>query len=230
MSFSQGETVGSLGITFDREIDEQIGSTGKKYRHAVFSCFCGSLFEASIESVKRGRRKSCGCANKDVYAQRNIRVSTTHGLSKTRAYSSYTGMMQRCYDESFKDYKYYGGKGIKVCERWLEPLGQGVTNFYLDMGERPMNKTLDRVDSNKNYTPENCIWSDLSQQAYNQGVSVANKSGRVGVSCNSDGTYTAAIGYKGKSIHLINTRDKELAIFCREEAEVHYYGSVKPSK
>jgi hypothetical protein len=72
-------------------------------------------------------------------------------------------MRKRCNNERSPDYPLYGGRGISVCERW-----DSFENFYADMGERPLGMTLDRIDSNKNYSPDNCRWATVLQQARNK--------------------------------------------------------------
>lgn len=89
----------------------------------------------------------------------------THGMSNTPEYKAWFEMKRRCYNKNRKGYKNYGGRGIKVCDRWLE----SFENFYEDMGDRPSpNHSLDRIDVNGNYEPSNCKWSDRTEQNYNQ--------------------------------------------------------------
>lgn len=86
-----------------------------------------------------------------------------HGMRKTKIYGVWTAMISRCRNKNNKAYKNYGGRGISVCDEWLL-----FENFYRDMGESPENKTLDRIDNNKNYSKENCKWSTISEQAKNK--------------------------------------------------------------
>lgn len=92
---------------------------------------------------------------------------TKHGLSKTREYKSYKGMIARCYSELATGYKNYGQKGVVVCERWLD-MENGLHNFIQDMGPRPENTTLDRINPYGNYEPANCRWADSITQSKNK--------------------------------------------------------------
>ena len=82
----------------------------------------------------------------------------------TKTYASYMNMIQRCYNPKNMLYSYYGGRGIKVCDRWLE----SFDNFLNDMGERPAKRTLDRINVNGNYKPSNCRWSTRLVQSRNR--------------------------------------------------------------
>lgn len=130
---------------------------------SLVRCSCGTEKILENSAIRRGRSKSCGCLQREV-ASRQGKASATHGLSKSRVFNSYNAMKNRCYYKKNKDYSNYGGRGITVCDRWLE----SFENFYADMGHPPQGMTLDRIDNNGNYEPSNCRWATNAMQGMNQ--------------------------------------------------------------
>lgn len=127
-------------------------------------CCCGNVLESvTLNNLSRGNTKSCGCLNSEKTTQRNIQ-SRKYKQGFELEKSSWTSMFQRCYNQDNNRYQYYGARGITVCERWSD-----FNNFLADMGPRPGKKySLDRINNNDNYKPENCKWSTDKEQANNK--------------------------------------------------------------
>lgn len=125
-------------------------------------CECGTTIIVSTRSLTSGNTTSCGCFKREYFATNN--PSLTHGLRKHPIYTRWFNMLQRCYNLKNPKFKYYGGRGITVCERWR----QSVENFYADMGDPPPGMTLERRDVNQGYTQENCYWASQTQQTRNR--------------------------------------------------------------
>lgn len=121
-------------------------------------CDCGNVKEISGNHLRSGRTKSCGCLKKEMTMDRN----KTHGMSESKEYIIWSAMNQRCSNKNNKGYKYYGGRGIKVCKGWLK-----FENFYKDMGNKPQGLSLDRIDNSKGYCKENCRWATRKEQQRN---------------------------------------------------------------
>ena len=144
-----------------------------RYKYGLYKCaYCGREFETLEYSVRSGATKSCGC-------QKVNTLGIKHGLYNNRFYATWNNIFKRCNNPKNKYYKNYGGRGIKVCEEWLD-----VTNFVAWRNLTHPNiegLSLDRIDNNKGYSPNNCRWADTTTQAHNKRMMSNNTSGFVGV-------------------------------------------------
>ena len=155
-----GKKFGRLEVTKRTEND--------KNGRAVFwcKCECGKKIKVSGKSLSAGITKSCGCLRRDTTKER----ATTHGLGAHRIRRTWSGMKQRCENPNNNSYKNYGGRDIKVCEEWkcdfLNFYTWSVGNGYKE------NLTIERIDVNGNYCPDNCKWITSKEQSMNKTNSV----------------------------------------------------------
>ena len=152
-----------------KEVEPKIYPNGRKLKRVLCKCECGNEKVINLHSIKKGLTKSCGCLRKETTIEYNKTTKTIHGhrgMKNTKTYTTWLSMKQRCLNPNHTFYHYYGGRGITICNRWIN----SFKNFLEDMGERPINKTLDRVNSNGNYEPENCKWSTPKEQVANRSL------------------------------------------------------------
>jgi hypothetical protein len=136
------------------------GRNTKYDRFFLCRCTCGKTKEVRMKLLRSYETLSCGCR---AHTQPN-NGKRTHGMSKGPLYSTWYSMMRRCLDETNKDFKQYGGRGVSVCSRW-----RTFTKFYSDMSKTwEEGLTLDRKDVNGDYEPNNCRWATVLQQNRNK--------------------------------------------------------------
>ena len=151
------------GQVFGRLTVVQRGGRYRTQRKWWCRCECGNEVEVLGDNLRRGHTRSCGCFMVDQTKAAN----TTHGEAhKTAEWSSYQAMINRCERPSHKQFKDYGGRGIRVCERWR----QSYAAFLTDMGRKPTpSHSIDRYpDPDGDYEPGNCRWATRSQQERNK--------------------------------------------------------------
>ena len=175
-----------LGMRFPTELSKICS------RYGLYECpYCSKHWEAISKSINTGDTKSCGCVN--------LRI--THGLRVNKFYQTWYGMLQRCTNTMRQDYKNYGGRGIIVCDEWLD-----IKKFIAWAESTHPNiegYTLDRIDNDKGYSPENCRWADKTMQSVNQRISKRNTSKILGVSWKSrNKRWVAQIRHMGKKVWL----------------------------
>ena len=155
-------------------------------------CKCGATVFVTGNNLCTGNTTSCGCWRSELSSGRFTTHGETHHRKPSREYVAWISMRDRCVNPRNKSYEYYGGRGVSVCLRWME----SFEAFLSDVGRCPSEgMSIDRIDTNGNYEPDNVRWATASQQAYNQRLSKRNSSGFKGISRNnSTGKFQAQIG------------------------------------
>lgn len=126
-----------------------------KHQKATWRCLCDCGVETVVSSgnLRKGNSRSCGCVRDEKIGALHLSHGHFRNYKMSPTYAIWHGMLTRCTNPNTKQWKDYGGRGITVCERW-----RLFENFLADMGERPPNLQIDRINNNENYEPSNCQW------------------------------------------------------------------------
>lgn len=190
-----GKTYGS--ITIIEDLGRRV-IRGEKFRYVLAKCCCGNIKEYRLSNVKT--RKSCGCLTLSIIKSKGV----THGMSKSRMFSIWTNMKNRCSNPKLEVYKRYGGKGIRVCDEWFKSFEAfrdwAYQNNYSDT------LTLDRYPNrNGNYEPSNCRWATNKQQQNNKNTNYY-------------------VSYKGEVFTITELCDKYNLVYTRVHARIMELG------
>lgn len=184
---------------------------GKRVWHCI--CSCGNIRKTTTGELNSGKAVSCGCRRRTT----NTRLLSTHGKTYTPEYVAWQHLKARCNNPNDIQYINYGGRGIQVCDKWIN----SFEAFYSDMGTKPIGKySIDRRNNNGKYSPDNCYWATDIEQANNKRVRKTSKTGISGVTRK---------GFKWQARISKNAKEYSLGIFAdffeaccaRKSAEIH---------
>lgn len=213
---TRGRVTNLLGVVYNGiEIISRAGSDEAGGALWEAKCHCGEIFELTGRYLKKHNIKSCGCLG-----------GKRHGKSKTRLYRIWTHMKTRCYDEKAHDYERYGGRGIDICSEWRYQF-PNFESWALENGYQD-SLTIDRINNDKGYAPNNCRWTDKTTQVRNRRVSKNSKTGVTGVVWSKHANQWLAylyLNYKQKTLGYY--KNLEDAIRARQQGEIKVWGYTK---
>lgn len=205
----EGERYGKLVVM--EEAESIYSKTGKMIRRWKCKCDCGNITIVRHGDLRNGSTVSCGCYN---YEKES--AAKTHGYSRTKLGNVFEGMKQRCNNPKNKNYEKYGGRGIKICTEWLNDpkkfFDWAIKNGYKE------GLSIDRIDVNGNYEPDNCRWADNEAQCLNQRLRKDNKTGHKGIYY-SEGVYRVQIRRNKKRYYFGSYKTLPEAVKVLEEAK-----------
>ena len=215
-----------------KQDEDYISPNEKHYARWLCECSCEekNLISVLGSHLRSGAIQSCGCLGKE----RRANVNAKHGKTNTRIYNVWKSMKNRCYNPNSEFYYCYGGKGVTMCNEWKEDF-ESFYNWSMNNGYKEdapfMECTIDRIDVNGNYCPENCQWTNKFVQAMNHSIQKNNTSGVRGVKWDSEAKkWYAQISIHNHRIYLGRFRDKNDAIIARLKAEFKYLGDSAPQR
>lgn len=210
-----GERFGKLVV-----IEKDSSYKSDKNVKWIVKCDCGCIKSLQGSQLRSGSTQSCGC----LLEEKRGKKRETHGMSNTKEYSTWAGVVNRTSNATESTRKWYFDKGIGMSEEWRCSFEQ----FYADLGPCPDGYSLDRIDPLGDYCKENCRWASLQLQSINKGLYSNNSSGKTGVSFNKKNAKWLAYIYVGpERIHLGSFNTYESAVEARLKAEEKYWSHIK---